>query len=111
VPPQHLLETRIITQWIPHWFQAQQRHRRFRTRGHAEQAVESSMLKTLPLHVPAVKNLGLAIGVDVGDTFASKLPVNVGGGDPARCITGRERPRRLTCAGRDRVGGRSGQQV
>jgi class 3 adenylate cyclase len=35
--------------------------------------LQSSMLKTLPLHVPAVKDLSLAIGIDVGDTFASKL--------------------------------------
>ncbi|MBM4185148.1 MAG: hypothetical protein FJ207_13180 [Gemmatimonadetes bacterium] len=35
--------------------------------------LQSSMLKTLPLHVPAAAKLGLAIGIDVGDTFASKL--------------------------------------
>lgn len=35
--------------------------------------LQSSMLKTLPLHVPAAKDLALAIGIDVGTTLASKL--------------------------------------
>lgn len=35
--------------------------------------LQSSMQKTLPLHLPAVKDLALAIGIDVGPTLASKL--------------------------------------
>lgn len=35
--------------------------------------LQSSMRKTLPLHVSAAKDLSLAIGIDVGATLASKL--------------------------------------